>query len=367
MSIGSNRIVKSLTLCGSVGLFAACGGKSSSGDGNSAGVKGDLNRDGKIDKQDFALVASLGKFNQAATMNEGDINGDGVFNIFDLNLMLSGAEKSAAIVGDANRDGTVDALDVAQVLLAGKFASGEGASWEQGDFDGDGKVSAGDLTLLQASLRQVTTPPIGDCTGDGKADGADLGKFMIRYNVVSTGATWLDCDFNRDGKVDVFDAVAVDSKSVAIGGAPPVPLIFANVAYGTNPTIADINNPPPRGGDINGDGKVNDLDALQVVAGGKYGKGSVGAVRSDGDANGDGKVDILDVAVIVANMDATTRRAGDANGDGQLNAADVAQILAAKKYATGEAATWEQGDFNGDGVFDIFDWSLVLASGATFD
>jgi hypothetical protein len=137
--------------------------------------------------------------------------------------------------------------------------------------------------------------------------------------------------------------------------------------YGTQPNINDLSNPPPREGDINGDGKVNDLDALQVTGGGKYDKGAVGAVRSDGDANGDGMVDILDVAVIIANMDATTRRPGDANGDGLLNATDVAQILAAKKYETGEAATWAQGDFNGDGLFDMLDWSLVLASGAKFE
>lgn len=359
------NILTRLSLCGLIVIASACEKKSSSG--GSAGIKGDFNSDGKIDKADFALVASLGKFNQPATVGEGDINGDGIFDISDVSIMLAGVDDSAPVVGDANRDGTVDILDAAQVIASGKFASGEAATWEQGDFDGDTKVTSDDMSLLQASVRQASNPAVGDCTGDGKADGADLGKFMIRYNVVSSNATWLDCDFNGDGMVDQLDASAITTQEVSINGAPSVPLVFANVMYGTQPNIADLSNPPPREGDINGDGKVDDLDALQVTGGGKYDKGAAGAVRSDGDANEDGMVDILDVAVIIANMDATTRRPGDANGDGLLNATDVAQILAAKKYETGEAATWAQGDFNGDGLFDMLDWSLVLASGAKFE
>ena len=50
--------------------------------------------------------------------------------------------------GDANRDGVVDVLDGAQVQAAGKFGTGLPATWEEGDFNGDGKVTLADITLL---------------------------------------------------------------------------------------------------------------------------------------------------------------------------------------------------------------------------
>ena len=159
------------------------------------------------------------------------------------------------------------------------------------------------MSLLQASIRQASNPVPGDCTGDGRADGADIGKFMIRYDNVPSGATWLDCDFNGDGTVDILDAQDVTSGVVQIS--------FAKITYGDQPSFADAANKPPRPGDANGDGKVDEADAVQIMGGGKYDKGNTGATWSDGDFNGDHMVDILDMAEFLANRDATTRKPGD--------------------------------------------------------
>ncbi|MEX2185241.1 MAG: esterase-like activity of phytase family protein [Pirellulales bacterium] len=52
--------------------------------------------------------------------------------------------------GDANLDGKVDAADVA--ALAASYGTPSGARWEDADFDGDGRVSIGDLALLARGL-----------------------------------------------------------------------------------------------------------------------------------------------------------------------------------------------------------------------
>jgi hypothetical protein len=356
-------ILTSFLLTGGISLFISCGGSS-----GSSGRSGDLNRDGKVDRNDFSLVASMNRFNQTATPDQGDVNNDGIFDILDVAIMLAGVDDSGSAVGDANRDGTVDALDVSQVMAAGKFATGQAAKWEDGDFDGDGRVTDDDMSMLQAAFKQFANPVMGDCTGDGKADGADIGKFLVKYDKFnSPTATWLDCDFNKDGLVDVTDASGIATKEISIDNQPPVPLVFANVSYGPQRDLSSLSNPPPRYGDLNLDGKVNETDALLITASGKYDKGKVGAVLSDGDANADGAVDILDVAIVLANMDPWTKKAGDANNDGKIDINDVAQILAAGKYENGQRATFAEGDFNGDGIFDILDWSMVLASGAKFE
>ena len=56
-------------------------------------------------------------------------------------------------------------------------------------------------------------------------------------------------------------------------------------------------------------------------------------------------------------------RAGDANGDFMVDTADIIAVLAAGKFETGDAATFEQGDFNGDGVFNTGDIVLMLGEG----
>jgi hypothetical protein len=177
-------------------------------------------------------------------------------------------------------------------MAAGKFATGQAAKWEDGDFDGDGKVTDDDMSMLQAAFKQFANPVKFDCTGDGKVDGADLGKFITRFDKVTSNATWLDCDFTGDGMVDILDAGEASAQEA-----------FSKISYGPLRTSADIGSDKPRYGDLNLDGKVNETDALLITASGKYDKGKVGAGLSDGDANADGAVDILDVAVVLANMD----------------------------------------------------------------
>ena len=55
--------------------------------------------------------------------------------------------------GDANRDGVVNAADVAQIMQHGKYRTGLPATWADGDFNYDGKVDAKDLVMLTMSIQ----------------------------------------------------------------------------------------------------------------------------------------------------------------------------------------------------------------------
>lgn len=63
--------------------------------------------------------------------------------------------------GDVNLDGTVNRADVAKALLG--FGKLTGATWDDGDFDGNGRVDIADVIKIQNRLPGggvVIGPPI---------------------------------------------------------------------------------------------------------------------------------------------------------------------------------------------------------------
>lgn len=65
------------------------------------------------------------------------------------NLVLAATSPTFA-PGDANRDGRVDASDLAATVA--NLGQTSGASWATGDFNDDGRVSLADVMLLRANL-----------------------------------------------------------------------------------------------------------------------------------------------------------------------------------------------------------------------
>ena len=51
------------------------------------------------------------------------------------------------VIGDSNGDGRFDEMDLTQVLQAGKYLSGEPASYAEGDWDGSGQFDQFDIIL----------------------------------------------------------------------------------------------------------------------------------------------------------------------------------------------------------------------------
>ena len=54
---------------------------------------------------------------------------------------------------------------------------------------------------------------------------------------------------------------------------------------------------------------------------------------------------------------------GDSNEGGRFDQLDIVNVLAGGKYNTGQAATWTDGDWNGDGLFNQLDIVSALQAG----
>ena len=125
--------------------------------------------------------------------------------------------------GDADRDYDFDQLDLVKVLIAGKYLTGQPATWGDGDWDaspggsqaeppvGDGLFDQRDIisaaladTFLQGSYKPeppplVINPPLqaGDADADLDFDQFDLVKVQIAGKYLTgQSATWGDGDWN---------------------------------------------------------------------------------------------------------------------------------------------------------------------------
>lgn len=63
---------------------------------------------------------------------------------------------SSTLYGDANLDGTVNDTDLG--MLQHSFGMASGATWDEGDFNYDGKVNLGDFVIFRSHYMQTLTP-----------------------------------------------------------------------------------------------------------------------------------------------------------------------------------------------------------------
>jgi hypothetical protein len=81
-----------------------------------------------------------------------------------------------------------------------------GATFGQGDFDGDGDVDSADqafVTMLWNGSLESVNWIRSDLNSDGRVDDVDTN--IIASNAGKTGATWYDGDLNNDGQVTQAD------------------------------------------------------------------------------------------------------------------------------------------------------------------
>lgn len=142
--------------------------------------------------------------------------------------------------------------------------------------------------------------------------------------------------------------------SAAILGALPMAnLLTANAAL-SNDKVKYVY------GDINFDGKIDNLDASLT-----YSPSSLSAAQKKrADVNGDGKITSADRNIILAhvsNVSAGLKVYGDANNDKKVDMADAAIIAAF--YPIGKSSSGSinliEADVNSDGVINKCDYELV--------
>ena len=278
--------------------------------------------------------------------------------------------------GDADMDLDVDQLDFVQALQAGKYLTGEPATWGEGDWDaapggepgnpptGDGLFNQHDIISTLNSNIYLTgpyaDPPCGTegtFTGvvpEPVVAGGTLGdaQTSIVYDP-STGDVAVDAPAGTE-----LTSVSIDSKAriftgdraLNLGGSYDVDAdnnIF-KATFGTSFGSISFGNVAQLG--LTPDSLLNDLTVAGSLAGG----------------GGLGPVDLVYMHELFP---------GDANQDFSFDQPDIVQVLQAAKYLTDKPATWGEGDWNGgpggypgeppagDGVFDQHDIVAALQGG----
>ena len=102
---------------------------------------GDYNRNGSLDAGELDLQAiEMVKGEHPAAF---DLNGDGLVDFADREIWVNDLKKTW--MGDANLDMEFNSTDWVQVLAAGKYETGDTATWEEGDFTGNMRFTSSDF------------------------------------------------------------------------------------------------------------------------------------------------------------------------------------------------------------------------------
>ena len=110
---------------------------------DSTGILGDLNRDGSLDVGDIDMLTAAVLRNE--TSSEFDLNADNQVNQEDRQEWVKVLR--ATYFGDSDLDGDFDSSDLIVVFAAGKYESGDPAMWRDGDWDGNGLFETSDLVM----------------------------------------------------------------------------------------------------------------------------------------------------------------------------------------------------------------------------
>ena len=179
-------------------------------------VFGDVNGDGVVDVDDLNVVINI-MVKKAADIPEADVNGDGVTDIDDLNIIINIIVKKynpdPLLVGDVNGDGVVD-IDDLNIII--NIMLKKAANIPAADLNGDGVVDIDDLnTVVNIMLHKYDPTTTEMCLVVWHKDGtrllfglADRPKITYQDDkVLIQGSTTLECDFTAIKKM-MFQPVA---------------------------------------------------------------------------------------------------------------------------------------------------------------
>jgi uncharacterized protein YjbI with pentapeptide repeats len=111
---------------------------------------GDFDMDDVLDADDIDVLAQrirLGYVDSNGYWNDAmfDVNGDSTVDQEDHRAWI--VDLKMTWFGDANLDLEFNSSDMVQVFVAGKYEIGKDASWNDGDWNGDGIFDSGDLVI----------------------------------------------------------------------------------------------------------------------------------------------------------------------------------------------------------------------------
>ena len=299
----------------------------------SSNILGDVNLDGKVDNSDLELLNNyLAKTVDLTDiqLTAADVNSDGILSVGDaenIRLYVTGHNSGSEYLSKIGISIICpkDYTDKDNSCIKENIVDAKYASYKRGDINLDGKLDNRDLELLskylkkQAKLNTVQIN-VADYNNSGMVDNNDLKQINLTKEQLNYA------DMNDDGVVDDKD---VD--------------ILAK-------TISDYYQV----GDINLDGKINELDVTVLQ---NMFNGVVVATKVQlnlCDINGDGTINNNDVVELRKKVSKDTKyKKGDVNLDGELTSADVTIIenyVLKKTELTIDQLNYA--DYNGDSVVD---------------
>jgi hypothetical protein len=232
----------------------------------STGLLGDVNGTFRVNSTDFGIfAANFGKAD-ASRLDQGDVNGDGRVAMGDFSAITSSFGKSLFAPSDFDRDGDVDATDLA--WIGKNWLSSSTVPFASGDATGNAFVNFADLEVFDRNQNRAyfgavpapLSPITGDLDGNGIVNEIDNNTVLANLNRKVPAGTLGDLNFN--GVVDSADLSVVSS---ALGDS------FGDISgdheVGTDDFVilAKNWNLFLKGGrpvgDLNGDFTVNSTDA----------------------------------------------------------------------------------------------------------
>ncbi len=132
---GVNRNPSSDFVLAQIGLFGI------GIEGNGPSLPGDYSGNGELDADDLNLQA--GAMVVGGPLDPYDLNGDRAVDFGDREMWLHDLKN--VWVGDSDLSGEFSSNDFVQVFVAGKYETGQTATWDEGDWSGDKVFDSSDF------------------------------------------------------------------------------------------------------------------------------------------------------------------------------------------------------------------------------
>ena len=315
-------------------------------------------RDINMDKELKSLYVKWRLYKNNTLLSEGDFSPS-----FDVK------ENNRLVLTEVQQDLTTNTDKYVYLMWISEVCTGDITScdstvnqnkYSNKTFNASIKIEASTKTKKELVRTKAV---IGDVTGDGKVNIADVGKISRTLNDSETyplnKLEMINADINADGKVDKVDE-----------------LLLTKYVKNNNNYPSTLPNEPITDyvfyGDVNEDGKVNNRDAAKILS---YMNGITILTNQqlkNADVNEDGKVDKVDYQLIYGQYMGFIEGKlpdypikdyilyGDVNEDGEITEEDstlLSNYLNNNTKISNQAL--KNSDVNGDGKVNIVDLGLL--------
>ena len=172
---------------------------------------GDVNRDGNIDNEDLNMVQAHINGTSSLDDEQihlADVSQDGNITTKDLNMIYAIIKENTFEKADINKDKVIDQKDLA-ALNAYLENGAELPDESLADLNGDGVVDTTDKELLEAKLNNPNYL-LGDINGDKKVNADDAANAIEIFKTNSATIEKLAVgDMNYDGTINAEDAALI--------------------------------------------------------------------------------------------------------------------------------------------------------------